>query len=122
MRLFKYKTFDKWARLENIESDALKKAISELEAGRCDANLGSGLYKMRVTRKGQGKRGSYRTLIAFKENERTFFLYGFAKNERDNIDEKEKMVYRKLARHYLTMSDSDLDTLIKNNEMIEIIK
>ena len=43
--------------------------------------------KLRVARPGQGKSGGYRTLLAYRKSERSVFLYGFAKNERDNIDE-----------------------------------
>ncbi|MDR1468123.1 MAG: type II toxin-antitoxin system RelE/ParE family toxin [Spirochaetaceae bacterium] len=36
------------------------------EAGNFDANLGGFVYKQRVARKGQGKRGGYRTIVLFK--------------------------------------------------------
>jgi hypothetical protein len=32
------------------------------------------------------KRGGYRSIIAYRVAERSVFLYGFSKNERDNID------------------------------------
>ncbi len=42
---------------------------------------------------GQGKRGSYRTLLALKHEERAFFVYGYAKNLKANITTKEQVVY-----------------------------
>jgi hypothetical protein len=37
-----------------------------------DAELGSGLIKQRVSRKGQGKSGGYRTIIALRAGDRAF--------------------------------------------------
>jgi hypothetical protein len=55
------------------------------ERGLVDADLGFGLIKQRVARQGQGRRGGYRTLMAFTVGHQTVFLYGFAKSERNNI-------------------------------------
>lgn len=48
-------------------------------------------------------------------------MYGFAKNERDNITPKEKEVYKKLAQYYLEATHAQLQLLIKNGELIEVI-
>ena len=50
-----------------------------------DADLGVGLIKQRVARPGQGRSGGWRTWMAFRSQDRTVFLYGFAKSERANI-------------------------------------
>src|ERR1700683_1838925 len=57
--------------------------------GLIDADLGSGLLKQRVARAGEGRSGGYRTIIAYRAGDRAVFLYGFAKNERDNIGDDE---------------------------------
>jgi hypothetical protein len=57
--------------------------------GLVDADLGGGLIKQRIARTGQGRSGGYRTLMAFRSKERTIFVYGFAKSERDNIESDE---------------------------------
>lgn len=97
MRIFKAKRFNQWAASEEVPDDHLIKVVCEIEAGLVDANLGSGLYKKRVAAKGRGKRGGYRTLLAFRFAHRIIFLYGFAKNNLENIGLKEKEVFRKLA-------------------------
>jgi len=51
---------------------ALSKAVHEIEKGLFETSLGSGLYKKRVAREGQGKSGDYRTLLAFLANEKAF--------------------------------------------------
>ncbi len=92
----------------------------EVEAGLVDANLGRGLYKKRLAAKGRGKRGGYRTLLAFRAAYRIIFLYGFAKNEREDIGLKEREVFKKLAEYYLHIDDGKLKILVKNGELVEI--
>ena len=121
MRIFKQKSFHQWAKSEKLSDRMLKQAIDEIEKDLYEANLGSNLYKKRIASPGKGKRGGYRTLIAFKTNEKAFFLYGFAKNVRDNIDEKEQRVYRKLARDMLAMSAQDIQKLVNDGKLFEVI-
>ena len=121
MKIFKYKRFHQWAKSEGLEDHLLKKVIAEIENGLFDVNLGSGLYKKRVARKGQGKRGSYRTLIAFKRTNKAIFMYGFAKSERDNIDKMEEDIFKRLAKYYFDTSELQLSVLVKNGELIEVI-
>ena len=85
MRVFKTRGFARFARQEMISDEALARAIRQAEAGLVDADLGSGLIKLRLARPGSGKRGGYRTLIAYQAKSRAVFLFGFAKNERENI-------------------------------------
>lgn len=120
MRIFKYRMFRQWAKKEGISDSALKKAIDEIERGLFDASLGNGLYKQRVARKGQGKRGGYRTILAFKEKDRSVFMYGYPKNDRANISDKEEAVYKKLAAYYLGVPDNKLENLITIGELFEV--
>jgi len=59
------------------------------ERGLIDAELGGHLIKQRVARLGGGRSGGYRTVIAYRAAQRSVFLYGFAKSERDNIGNRE---------------------------------
>lgn len=120
MRVLKYRTFHQWAKTEKLTDSSLIKAINEIEQGLFEANLGGSLYKKRIAKKGQGKRGGYRTIVAFKHNNRSVFMYGFSKNERDTISSKEEIVYKKLAKYYLEITDNKLDILIKNGELFEV--
>jgi len=121
MRLFKYRKFHKWAIDEGISDTTLIEAFHELEHGLFDANLGGGLYKKRVARSGQGKSKGYRVLIAFRQGNNCFFIYGFAKNEVSNIADKEREVYQRLGNYYLSVDDEGLKPLIALNELIEVI-
>jgi hypothetical protein len=67
MRVFKTRRFVRFAKGEEIGDTRLIEAIHRAERGLVDADLGSGVIKQRVNRPGQGKRGGYRTLIAYLE-------------------------------------------------------
>ena len=79
MRMFKTKQFSSWAEKTGLDNDSLQKAVSEMERGLNDADLGGHVYKKRVALQQRGKSGGARTIIAFKLNNRAFFMYGFAK-------------------------------------------
>ena len=56
-RVFKTKTFDRWAR--KVVSDTLLcEAAHQIEHGLFEADLGGGVCKKRVPIPGQGKSGS----------------------------------------------------------------
>ena len=79
-RVFKTKTFDRWAR-KVLSDDYLCKAAREIEQGLFEADLGGGVCKKRVAVQGQGKSGATRTLVAKKHEGALFFLVGREKNE-----------------------------------------
>lgn len=121
MRIFKYRTFHHWAKKQKIKDNILIKAIENMECGLFNVNLGAGLYKQRIARKGEGKRGGYRIILAFKSKKRAIFMYGYDKNLIDNLSNKEELVYKKLAGYFLEMLDNKIDVLINNCELFEII-
>ena len=55
MRIFKTKTFAKWAVKQGINSANLCQAMLEIDSGLVDANLGGYLIKKRVAINGKGK-------------------------------------------------------------------
>ena len=66
MRIFKYKTFEKWAKKQRMHNTDLKKAINEIQNGLIDADLGGHVYKKRIGLHGKGKRSSHRAIILMK--------------------------------------------------------
>ena len=97
MRIFKTKWFTKWAKKERLSDTALREAIDEIEQGLADAKLSDFVYKKRIAQPGHGKRGSTRTILAFKTGEKAFFIFGFAKNETANINDAELRQLKILA-------------------------
>ena len=120
MRIFKTPWFTRFADKEHIANEALKGAVNQLEAGQFDADLGGGVYKQRLARVGQGKSGGYRVLICFRQGARSFFMYGFPKSNRDNINSSEKNDLKKLARILFAMTDEQLDEKVKAGVFQEI--
>jgi hypothetical protein len=86
-----------------------------------DADLGGHVYKKRVSLAGRGKRGGARTLIAFRIGEKAFFLYGFAKNVRSNISDKDLKALRLLAGVLLNYTDPALTKAVKAGELIKVV-
>jgi hypothetical protein len=61
------------------------------------------VIKQRLARPGQGKSGAFRSIILFRRGARAFFVFGFAKNARDNIAAAELQAFRRLADEVLAM-------------------
>lgn len=85
-----------------------------------DADLGGGVIKQRLARTGQGKRGGYRLLIGFRSRHRAVFLFGFAKNERDNVDADELATLRDIAAIWLAANDAQVARAIVDGILTEV--
>lgn len=120
MRVFKNAWFERFARKQGIADQALLEAIEQAGLGLIDADLGGGVIKQRVARPGQGKSGGFRTIILYRTAERAFFVYGFAKSDRDNIDDDEKTEFKKAAVHVLGLSEEHLAELIQKGLFSEV--
>jgi hypothetical protein len=116
----KTKEFRRWARKQNITDAVLLDAVSEMRSGLYEANLGSGLFKKRIARPGHGKSAGFRTLVATNKGNRWFFLYGFAKNDRANIDQTEEIALKKLASVLLSMAQHNLAKAQIEGELYEV--
>jgi len=119
MRVLKSRWFARWARREGLTDTTLRFAVEEMRRGLVDAVLGGGLVEKRVARPGGGKSGGYRTLLAADFRDRWIFLYGFAKSERENIDDDDLRDLRRLARAYLSMSEAATRRLIDTGVLME---
>jgi len=120
MRIFKTRTFNRWAKRDGLSNRELCRAIQELRVGLIDAHLGAGIIKKRIKRSGHGKRVSYRTLLATNQRDRWFFMFGFAKNERDNIAGTELEMLIRLATALLGMDNLKIEEALSRGELVEI--
>jgi hypothetical protein len=118
--IYKTRWFDRWARKQDLDDLSLCRAVDEILAGLYDADLGGGLFKKRIARPGQGKRSGFRTLIATNKGDRWFFVFGFPKNERSNIDKDEEEALKKLASELLSLTPEDLEKETLENKLIEV--
>ena len=120
MRVYRMKTFRRFQRKEAIGDDELREEIRRVERGLVDAELGGGIIKQRIARRGQGRSAGYRAIIAYRAGARAIFLYGFAKNERDNVADDELNALRQIAADLLGASDRDLERMIGEGRLTEL--
>jgi len=107
-RVFRTRSFSRWQKKARLPDTALCDAVAEMTEGLIDAVLGGGVVKKRVALPGRGQSGGARTLVATNRDTRWFFVFGFAKNERANIEDRELAALRKLAGDLLAMTPPDL--------------
>jgi hypothetical protein len=120
VRIFKTKLFAKFVRRERIGDAALTEAIDRAGRGQVDADLGGGVIKQRVARAGQGRSGGYRTLIAYRSKSRAVFIFGFAKNELDNIDDKQLATLQETAAMWLEADDGKIEKALADGILLEV--
>ena len=120
MRIFKNKWFAKFARKERISGEKLIQAVQDVDAGNIDADYGGGVIKQRIARRKGGKSGGYRTIILFRQNEKAFFVYGFAKSMLENIDKADVQGFKKLAKIMLSVTEQQIEIMLEKGEVEEI--
>jgi hypothetical protein len=121
VRIFKNKSFARFARKARIADAALCEAVGNAERGLIDADLGGGVIKQRIARPGKGKSGGFRTIILFQAGARAFFVHGFAKNDQDNIRDDELAAFKMLAAELLGYDDAALATAIEAGVFMEVM-
>lgn len=120
MNVFKNAWFERFARKQKIDDNALLEAIRRADQGLVDANLGGGVIKQRVARPGQGKSSGYRTIILYRQGHRAFFVYGFAKNQQSNISGDEEAAFKKAAQYILSLSEEHLAEMVQKGQFSEV--
>ena len=120
MRIFKTKLFARFARRERISDASFREAVRRAERGLIDADLAGGAIKQRVARPGEGRSGGYRVLIAYRAKTRSVFLFGFAKSERDNIDDDELATLRDITKGWLAANAGALARAVADGLIQEV--
>jgi hypothetical protein len=119
-RVFKTKTFGRWAR-KNVKDSALCDAAREIEAGNFEADLGGGVCKKRVATQGRGKSRSMRTLVAKKSALAIIFLVGREKSEpKSDFSSEEEIAAKLVAKAFESATTSKLSQLAQAGSLIEI--
>jgi hypothetical protein len=120
MKIFKNAWFTKYAKREKLSDKSLVQAINDIRNGIVSADLGGNLLKQRIAKQGKGKSGGYRTIIAFKREDKAFFLYGFAKNQQDNLEQDALKSLKDLAKQLLVLDDNQINRLLENGILTEV--
>lgn len=120
MKKLMTKHFSKWALKQNIPDNELSKALTEVQQGNFEANLGGNVFKKRIRFEGQGKSGSGRTILCYKKGERIVFVHGFAKNEKSTLSKKELIAFKELSKILFSFTDEQLTIAIGNGDLVEV--
>ena len=115
------KEFTRFALKAGLPNTKLFLVAEEVLRGKCDADLGGGVFKQRMARDGGGKSGGFRVVILFRVGSHIFFAHGFAKNAKANISAKELKALRRLADLYVGFSDVQLSAASAAGELIEVV-
>jgi hypothetical protein len=118
--IYKLKSFARFARAEDIDDGSLAEAVERAARGLIDADLGGGLIKQRVARKGQGRRGGYRVMVAFRAADFAVFLFGFAKSAQANLDDRQLNMLRGFAAAWLAADAKTIRQALEQGELVEV--
>ena len=120
MKTFKTKAFARFARREGVQDAALHEAVQRAEKGLVDADLGGGVIKQRIARRGGGRSGGFRTIVLLRRGELAFYVYGFAKSDRGNLRPDELAAFRLLADRYLALDHAGLKAAQSVGAIMEV--
>jgi hypothetical protein len=118
LRVFASKSFMRFARGFGVGDAELWRAVN----GEFDADLGGGVFKFRLARRGGGKSSGARAIVAMKMGLRVVLMFGFEKKDLANITDAELKAFRKAARVYLGYSDAEMTAIVRQNALTEIFK
>ena len=119
-RIFKTKIFARWLKSSELTDRDLVGAVMEISKGLYDADLGCNLFKKRIAIGNRGKSHGVRTIVATKLSSHWFFIFGFEKNERANINNVELAYLQKTAKALLESTTSKIEKLINDKVLIEV--
>jgi hypothetical protein len=120
LQTYKTKWFVRFAPREGIADSSLIEAIRRAERGLIDADLGGGLIKQRVARKGQRRSGGYRVIVAYRAHGRAVFLYAFAKNDLENIGADELTELRRIGLNWLNATPQKIADALEDGGLQEV--
>lgn len=121
IRIFKNKPFARFASKNDISDADLCKAVNNAVRGLIAADLGGGVIKQRIARRGSGKSGGFRVMIFFRIGKLAILVHGFAKNEVDNIRPDELVALKKLASEMLVYGDAELQKAVASGVLVEVM-
>ena len=121
MRYFIVHSCEKKLKKERLDHELLFLLEKQIIQQQQCVSYGSGLYKVRLARGGEGKSGGYRICIAYKTSERLVMLYMFAKNEKDNLSTSQRRILKIESEKILSLKEEDIHYLLRTGKLIEVI-
>lgn len=112
-RVFKTRDFNGRAAKSGISDAQLCRALQEVRKGQAD-DLGGGVWKKRLNE------NRHRSIILAKGSHYWVYQFLFAKQNQDNITQKELVAFRKLAKIYEGLNPEQVQRLVDGREFMEI--
>ncbi len=120
MKKLSIKWFNKWSKKAKLSNEDLIEPITNLEKGLSTSDLGNYLFKVRVKRENSGKSSGFRTIVVYKKSDRAIFVYGFGKNEKENISKTELQYFKKLADDLMALSSEQIEQFIEQKILFDL--
>ncbi len=124
LRIFVTEDFHDFMTDSKLSEKDILKSAHELANGLFDADLSGNIYKKRIAPTGRSKSGFGRALIAFRFDERIFFMAGWEKKNVPKsgreISEPALRVFKSLGRELLNISDMQLSKDLSLGLIIEV--
>ena len=120
MLKLKTKWFNKWAKKNLISDEILLDTLKNIQNKLGVVDLGSGLYKVRTHKTGKGKSGGFRTIVVYREEYVSIFVFGFSKTDKGNLNNEELKYFKKLSKDLLSITKEEYIKLVKLGDFISI--
>ena len=120
MLKLKTKWFNKWAKKNLISDEILLHTLKNIPNKLGVVDLGSGLYKVRTPKTGKGKSGGFRTIVVYREEFISIFVFGFSKTDKGNLNNEELKYFKKLSKDLLSITREEYMELVKLGDFISI--
>jgi len=112
-RTFKTAWFAKAAKKARIDDAELCRAIQQVMQGQA-VDLGGGVFKKRLNE------NNHRSIILARGGFYWVYEFLFAKKDLDNIGDNELINFKRLAKAYEGLSESQINKLLKNKALVEV--
>ena len=121
MDVYLTKQTQKWAKGNGVTNTALKNAATEVAAGQNDGAHGAGVYKKRIAaKKGKGKSGGSRTLLAWNHGDRVVYMFGYDKSEMDVVPKKALKAFKDAAKVWKAKTDEEMKKAVDGGQVKKI--
>ncbi len=112
----------KEARKLRIPDQKFIEAAQRARDGKAYADLGGGVYKERIARKGQGCSSGFRTVLCLRHDGDALFFAIFEKKRNANLNDEELKTALRIASEFRAFSEQDIRAAIAARKFREIQK